>query len=148
MGFHFAFEALYRLRQSVEHQYELRLRAANQQVAKVRHSLDQLKEQAQRLRTESSQDLRSGTTAAEIRFTLHNIDLVAAHHRELEQLLQRVSTMRDQQETLFRQAHRERETLEILREQQLQRYERTQLRRQQQRLDELFLLRRSYLSRT
>jgi len=148
MGFHFPFEALYRLRQSVEHQQELRLRAANQQVAKVRHAIEQLTEQSHRLQMESSEYLASGTTAAEIRFALHSINVLALRHHELEQLLARASSMRDQQKNLFRQARLERETLEILREQQLQQYRRTQLRRQQQRLDDLFLLRRSYLKRT
>ncbi|HTS10137.1 MAG TPA: flagellar FliJ family protein [Candidatus Eisenbacteria bacterium] len=148
MGFHFAFEALYRLRQSVEHQQELRLRAANQQVAKVRHAIEQLTEQAAQLQVESSEHLASGTIAAEIRFMLHSINMLVLHQREAEQMLARASSMRDQQENVFRQARRERETLEILREQQLQRYQRTQLRRQQQRLDDLFLLRRSYWKRT
>lgn len=148
MGFHFAFEALLRLRQSLEHQQELRLRAANQQVAKVGRAIDQLDEEAKRLRAESSEHLTSGSTSAEIRYTLNSMDALRARRQELEQMAQRVSSIRDQQEALFRQARQERETLEILRKQQLQRYERNQVRRQQQRLDELFLLRRSFLKPT
>ena len=41
MAFHFPLQAVYQFRKSLEHQQELRLRAANQQVAKVHHLLEQ-----------------------------------------------------------------------------------------------------------
>ncbi len=147
MGFEFAFQALYRLRQSVEHQQELRLRAANHQVAKVRHAIDQVHEQLQRLQTVSTRHLDVGTTAAEIRFALSTMDFLAARDQDLQRILRHACSIRDQQENIFRQARRECETLEILRDQQLNTYKRLQMRREQRTLDDLFLLRRTCLKR-
>jgi len=147
MAFHFGFEALYRLRQSLEHQQELRLRTANQQVAKVRRAVEQLNEQLDQLRRCSSQNLASGMTAAEMHFILNGASCLVTRRQELEQLLARVCTLRDKQEKLFREARRERETLESLRDQQLRAYQQDQARRQQRSLDDLFLLRRSHLLR-
>ena len=41
MPFHFPLQAVLHYRQSVEHQQELRLRAANQQVVRVQHLIEQ-----------------------------------------------------------------------------------------------------------
>lgn len=147
MGFDFAFQTLYRLRQSVEHQQELRLRAANHQVAKVRHAIDQIHKQLQQLQNVSAHHLDAGMTSAEIRFALRAMDSLTARDHDLQRILSHASTIRDQQEKIFRQARRERETLEILREQQLKEFKRLQIRREQRTLDDLFLLRRTCLKR-
>ena len=141
MAFHFHFDTLYRLRQSLEHQQELRLRAANQQVAKVRHAIEQLHEQMRQLQVHSSEQFSVGTTVAEIRFTLNTVTAFATRYKDLQRLLLQASKVRDQQESIFRQARRQCETLEILRDQQLKEYQRAQNRRQQRILDELILMR-------
>ena len=55
--------------------------------------------------------------------------------------------LRDQQQKIFQLARRERETFESLRDHQLHEYERDARRREQRQLDDLFLLRQSYLKR-
>ena len=147
MPFHFSLDAVLHLRQSLEHQQELRLRAANQQVARVRHLIEQMDLHRQQLRSVESNQLNSGITAAELRFNLQGDGELLRHRRELEQQLVRLQQARDQQRELFQQARRARETLESVRDQQLRVYRKQAARREQANLDELFLLRREYLRR-
>ncbi len=145
MPFRFPLQALLHLRQSLEHQQELRLRAANQQVARVRYALEQLDSRVRQTQTLFSQYLAGGTTGAELSFLRTTEGLLHAQRQEVEHELSRCQHVRDQQERVFRQARRERETFESLRDEQLRDYEREQARRQQRQLDDLFLMRKIYL---
>ncbi len=145
MPFRFPLQALLHFRQSVEHQQELRLRAANQQVARVRHALEQLDGRIRHTQTLASQYLAAGTTGAELSFLRTREGFLHAQRQEVEHELVRCQHVRDQQERIFRQARRERETFESLRDEQLHNYEREQARREQRRLDDLFLMRKTYL---
>jgi flagellar export protein FliJ len=146
MPFRFPLQALLHLRQSLEHQQELRLRAANQQVARVRHALEQLDDRVRQTQTLCSQYLAGGTTGAELSFLQTTQGLLHSQRQELERELLRCQHVRDQQERIFRQARRERETFESLRDEQLRSYERDQARREQRHLDALFLMRKTYLA--
>lgn len=145
MPFRFPLQALLNVRHSIEHQQELRLRAANQLVARVRHALEQLDGRIAQTHTLSSQDLARGTTGAELFFLQTMEGSLQAQRKELEHELQRSQHARDQQERVFRQARRERETFETLRSRQLRDYLRDQSRREQRQLDDLFLMRKTYL---
>jgi flagellar biosynthesis chaperone FliJ len=74
-------------------------------------------------------------------------DLLRAQRQRIETELKRLQTLRDQQQRVFHQARRERETIESLRDRQLMEYKRNTSRREQRRADDLFLLRQSYLRR-
>jgi len=145
MAFRFALEAVFHFRQSMEHQQELRLRAANQQVARVRHLLEQLAQRIEQMRICQSQELQAGTTAAELRFVLLSEAVLHQRRLEIERELVHAQALRDQQQKIFRQARRERETFESLRNRQLREYERNRVREEQRQLDDLFLLRQAYL---
>jgi flagellar export protein FliJ len=144
MAFQFSLQAVYHFRKSVEHQFELRLRLANQQVSKARHLIEQVNDRVNALQAQTNVDMGAGLTGAEMQFTTYVISVLRAHRGELERELTRLKNLRDQQQRAFAQARRERETLESLREQHLHAYEREQARREQQLLDEMFLLQRSY----
>lgn len=147
MPFHFPLQTVFHFRQSLEHQQELRLRAANQQVARVRHVLDQIDERLRQVHLRQSQELSLGTTAAELRFALLNEVTLHQQHQEVERELLRWQNLRDQQQKILQLARRERETFESLRDHQLREYERNATRREQCQLDDLFLLRQAYLRR-
>jgi flagellar export protein FliJ len=147
MAFRFPLAAILHYRQSLEHQQELRVREANQHAARVRRAIDQLQQRVLENKSERLQYLTDGTTAAEIRFSLMREAALRQHHQELLRELMRVQKVRDQQQKLFQQARRERETYESLRDHQLHEYERKARRREQRELDDLFLLRQSYLRR-
>lgn len=148
MAFHFPLQAVLHYRESLEHQQELRLRAANQQVARVRRILEQHRARLQDLRASRGQELLAGTTAAELRFTTLRESALQHQRQELERELQRLQALRDEQQKLFVLARRQRETLAGLRDSQRHDYERTTARREQRQLDDAFLLRRSYLQRS
>jgi flagellar export protein FliJ len=121
MPFRFPLQVLLHYRQSLEHQQELRLRAANQQVARVRHALEQLDGRIRQTQTVCSQYLAGGTTGAELSFLQTTEGLLHAQRQGLEHELIRFEHARDQQERVFRQARRERETFESLRDEQFPR---------------------------
>ncbi|HXY78155.1 MAG TPA: flagellar export protein FliJ [Candidatus Acidoferrales bacterium] len=144
MAFRFPLEAVFHFRQSVEHQEELRLRAANQHLARARHLLEHVDQRIAEMRTRQSQQLTEGTTAAELRFALLCDAALHDERREIERQILRLEALRDKQQTIYRRARRERETFESLRNRQLAEYRRGQARREQRQLDDLFLLRQAY----
>jgi flagellar export protein FliJ len=148
MPFRFPLQAVLHFRQSLEHQQELRLRAANQQVARVRRVLDQHGARMQELRFRQARELAAGTTAAELRFTALCESSLEHQREELERELQRLQNLRDEQQRLFVETRRQRETLAGLRDRQRSEYERKTARREQRQLDDAFLLHRSYLERS
>lgn len=148
MPFHFPLQAVLHYRQSMEHQQEIRLRAANQQVARAQHLIDQMDLQRKELQSMEMKELSSGISAAELQFGLLREASMLRRRREFEQQLIRAQQLRDQQREIFQQARRGRETLESVREQQLQLYKKDAARREQRSLDDLFLMRREYLRRS
>jgi flagellar export protein FliJ len=148
MSFHFPLHAVLHFRESLERQQELRLRAANQQVARVRHLIEQLDAHRQEVHSRQSAKLSAGMTAVELQFELLCETELLRHRKELEQQLARLEQLREQQREAFQQARRARETLEAVRDQQLQLYKEEAARREQRGLDDLFLLRREYLRRS
>ena len=147
MAFHFPLQAVYHFRKSLEHQQELRLLAANQQVAKVHHLLEQTEAGIQELQVRHTRELGNGMTAAEMRFMFEASSVLAARRKDLERELTRLKNLRDQQQRVFQQARREREIFESLRDQQFRLYVRNQSRREQRQLDDSFLLRQFYMRR-
>ncbi|HEY6764333.1 MAG TPA: flagellar FliJ family protein [Candidatus Sulfotelmatobacter sp.] len=142
MPFLFPLQSILHLYQSLEHQQELRLRAANQQVARVRHLIEQLNLRKQQNKLQQSRELQVGTTGAELEFERSMESALLSHRGELESELVRMQQLRDEQQRLFRHARRRRETLDTLREQKLLEYEREASRREQRQADDSFLLRR------
>jgi flagellar export protein FliJ len=147
MAFRFGLQSVLHFRQSVEHQQELRLRLANQQVARVQHLVDQLNARRRELYAGQARDLGMGLTAAELQFELQCDTELLRHKRELETQLAKLQQLRGHQRVIFQQARRARQTLESVRDRQLQAYRQEAERREQRDLDDLFLLRREYLRR-
>jgi flagellar export protein FliJ len=147
MAFHFPLQAVFHFRQSVEHQQELRLRTANQQVVRVRHVLDQIDDRIRRTQVRASHELRVGTTSAEVRLALSSEASLRQQRLDTEHELARWQNLRDRQQIIFQQARLERETFESLRDHQLWEYQRDAARREQRQVDDLFLSRQAYLRR-
>jgi len=147
MPFRFPLQAVLHLRESVERQQQLELAAANQQVAGVSRLLEQVDRSIFDCQQESLRMLEFGTSAAALRFALELESGLRAKQTNLQQELARVTLLRDQQQQAFQRCRRERQTLETLRERQWLEYRRDQDRREQKRLDALFLSRQAYLER-
>jgi flagellar export protein FliJ len=145
MAFHFSLEAVLHLRQSLEHQQELRLRAANQQVAKAKHLIEQIDAHLKQARASQLHQLSAGTTSAELIFDFSCESALLERRHSMQRELQRLQSLRDEQQRLFQRARRARETFENLRDHQIREYEREAARREQRQLDELFLIRQVYI---
>lgn len=145
MAFQFPLQPVLHLRESLEHQQELRLRAANQQVARVRHRIEQLDAHSQEMQSRQMTELRLGMTGAELRFALFCEGEVLRQRGELQKELVRLQQVSNQERELYQQARRARQTLETLHDQQLLIYRKQAGQREQRRLDDQFLMRREYL---
>lgn len=97
MAFSFSLEAVLRLRQGMEHQQELRLRAVHQQVARVRHGIERIDHALGEAEQRSSSTLASGTTSAELLFALQSETVLLEHREKLGVELARLAKLRDQQ---------------------------------------------------
>lgn len=143
MSFHFSLEALLRLRQSQEHQQELRLESANRAVTTLRGRLQALDTQIAGLTSFGTNELQAGTTMSELHF-LHACREIALDTRKvLERELEKAEQLRAQCFRDYKNARMKRELLDSLREHQLKTQHQQESRRAQRELDDLFLLRRS-----
>lgn len=147
MAFRFPLQAVLHFRQSIEHQQELRLRAATQMVTRLGQLMEQMDAQRQELHSAQTRKLSAGMTAVELQFELLCQGELLRRRRELEQQLVRLEQVREQQREIFQQARRARETLEAVRDQQFRVHQKQARRREQRSLDDLFLLQRGYRQR-
>jgi flagellar export protein FliJ len=146
MAFHFRLQPLLRLRQSLEERERLRLTLILSAINQLRLQCERLDHDAANTAQDLCKQLATGMTAADVQ--LVGIGIVSSRHRK-ELLLQKIAAMTEQrnhQERAFRDAQRRRKVLERLRDLQLEAYKRDQGRREQQRLDDEFGLRRARLA--
>jgi len=146
MPFQYSLQAVLDLRRSVEQQQELRLRVANQLVARVHDLIARFDVRIAESHACQARELEVGTTSAELRFESLSVSALVQKRQDAERELGRLEKIRDEQQKIFQYARRQRETLDALRERQLHDYERSLARREQRSLDDLFLMRRSWRS--
>ncbi len=147
MLFHSSLDVVLRARRGLERQQELLLQEANGRVATVQHELDQIRTQIEADAQRKLLQLKSGITAAELHFDLLCCSALRVRCHAVETELSKAQALREVRAQSFRMARQQREVLETLRQQQLQIYRQQAARQDQRRLDDLFLLRRAYLSR-
>jgi flagellar export protein FliJ len=142
MSFHFSLAPLLRLRQSIERQRTLQLQEANLQVSRARETLAQLQRFLSDSARSNAKGLAAGCTAAELQFASVLRENLERFHHEFQSEIRRLDLLRQQAVTEYHRAYREREVLETLRARQHRLYQQDQLRRQQQELDDAYLLQR------
>ncbi|HYM01212.1 MAG TPA: hypothetical protein VEZ90_19790, partial [Blastocatellia bacterium] len=86
-------------------------------------------------------------SAAELQFDVLRLSLLMERRRELEKQLVDAETLRYARNQDFQQARRQREVMDTLRRHQIEIYRQQEVRQDQRRIDDLFLLRRAYLRR-
>ncbi|HEY1799363.1 MAG TPA: hypothetical protein VGG46_00395 [Terriglobales bacterium] len=146
MAFHFPLEAVLRYRRSIERQQELHVQQANQKLAATEQQLLALFHALEKMAYTQIEQLQSGTTAAEMQFSLLCRTAILRHRSELEAQKVREQTACRECVQALRQAHQLREAVENLRQQQLAVYQQGTRRAGQHQLDDLFLLRRNIAS--
>jgi len=147
MPFHFPLEVVLRLRQSTEHQQELLLIEANLQVTRLDQQIRGLDKQSASSSSRRAHQLETGLKGAELHFELACVSALRARRRELERQLAEAEEVREARAREFREARRQRETMETLHNQQHELHRQHQERQDQRRLDEMLLLRHTYLQR-
>lgn len=148
MAFQFSLDAVLRLRQSLEHQQELLLREANQQMSALQLRIDHLTVQLSQRALHESLLLASTVSGAELQFLRLCSSVLLAQRGGLEKRLAAAQAVRDSRMASFRQARQQREILATLRQAQFQVYLQNEARHNQRQLDDLLLLRRAYLRRS
>jgi flagellar export protein FliJ len=141
MVFQFSLETVYRLRKSLERQEEQRLSQVSHDVARARLRLKQLDFEFAETQRQWRAELATANLAPALHFGVvceasYSLARKAAF-TELNAAIER----RAEQLQRYRQARQKREILASLRAQYFEKYQLEFARRQQQQMDELYLLR-------
>jgi len=140
MAFQFKLGPLLRLRQSIERQQALHLREASLNVARAADALTRLNQYLAGSSEADLVNLRAGRTAVELHFATMSRENLQRLRHELEEELARLKEQRQKVAAEYHRAYREREALEILRDNHRQLYRQEELRRDQRILDESHLI--------
>jgi flagellar export protein FliJ len=142
MAFRFALAPLLRLRRSLEHQRALALQRASFSLARAQDELAALERFLSKAATADSASLSKGRSAAELQFADLLREQFLRLRQEMQAQIRELESIRQQAALTYRQALRDREALERLRERQREAYQTEQSRSEQQELDAAFLLQR------
>jgi flagellar export protein FliJ len=141
MAFRFALQSVLRLRASFERQEELRLFARAAAVVRLRTELEILEVEHLRRKRVFLRELKDGSSGAALQFSTV-CDAAYAHiQRNLRVQIEAAEKQRLLQLREYRVARQKREILEGLRERQQAAFDLNSDRREQQSVDEAFLLR-------
>jgi flagellar export protein FliJ len=144
MAFHYRLESLLRLRRSLERQEELRLHALVAVVARLRSELQQLDEGRLAQRRSAQQSLATGGAGSTLQFEVACDEAYLVTRKSLQEKLAEAEKKRTELLEIYIGARKQSEILAALRKRQEEAYTLEFLRREQQRVDEAFLI-RAYL---
>jgi flagellar export protein FliJ len=147
MAFQFSLETLLRVRRSIERQQELKLLCAVRQVVSTVQEIEMADRAIAAVWASEQQELETEMRAAQLHFDAAWRVVLYERRKGLEKVLAEREALRAQCQKEFQAAHREREAVEVLREEQRERYRGDEERREQAQMDDLFLIRREYLLR-
>jgi flagellar export protein FliJ len=143
MRFKFSLEGLLRVRESFEKKEEQRLAAAIGELARLNAMLETVRKQLASIADQLDTLLARGTTGADLHLLCFEGILLERRKEALvESVSSAVAEVRSQQARL-QEAKQKRKILDNLRQKQLTLFLLTEGRREQQKLDDGFLLRRS-----
>jgi flagellar export protein FliJ len=147
MAFHFSLRALLRLRESVEKAELLRLQTIAAQAVQMRIQIESLDGEILARRQELLDQAASGISGAELHLAALSEAVRQQRRTAMLTKLREIEQARKKQQLRYTHARQQREILSNLRERQLSVYLREQARREQQQVDELFLIRRAHRAR-
>lgn len=141
MGFQFALSTLLRFRESLEHRSWLELQSANQAVQRSQVALEQMECERREWLTGRLSAMRGGIRACDLEGWG---ELYYARKKsEIEHQLRQARRHAEEKLAEFREIRQKREILESLRLRAREAYEANRARREQARIDEIFLFRHS-----
>ena len=140
MAFRFSLQAVLRCRESFERRERQRLQMITREVVKAQQQRDQARVDRGNALADFQRKLHQGMNSAEMQFELASD---RAHLRRISALTDHAAKLEDlrrRQLEMFRRAQQQRKILENLRDRQLAAYQLVQSRREQQEMDNRFLL--------
>lgn len=148
MAFRFPLQALLRLRRTCEERERKRLALLNTQIGRLHQEDEILNRERVVAWAQISQSLKAGMSGAELQFEMASVAASACRQEELRKQIARLQQERIVQERLFREAQKHRKILDSLRERKLRDYLQVRGRQEQQQVDDLFMVRRDFESRS
>jgi flagellar export protein FliJ len=140
MRFHSHLETLLRLRRSAEHQQELLLLEVNQRIAALESVITEIQAAKKEIRNRPVHAIQDSIAGSELHFDESCIDALAKREVQLKAQLTAEQRNRELRQQTFYQARREREAVETLITHQREAYTKEETRRQQRRVDDVFLM--------
>ncbi len=141
MSFRFTLQPVLRLRKSYEQLERQRLEIVTHQLAQLQEEYAELRKEKAAAAEALAQRLAAGLTGIELQFELACDQAREKRQMALTKEMAAVSQQRQSRIVAFRRAHQKRQIVENLRNRQLEAYEQVEARREQQQLDDLFLIR-------
>ena len=141
MAFHFPLETLLRLRHSLERKERMTLEDLARRIATVKLAIAEIEQERRAALALQASGLTSGLAASEMHFAQACEASRESKHRRLRDHLVELEKLYRRQQSVYLEARQKREILENLRDRQEAEYRRDRDRREQQGVDDLFLMR-------
>jgi flagellar protein FliJ len=142
MSFYFPLAAVLRYRESIEQREYFALEKTQQEIARVEARVRQVEEDCSKATRDRAAELAQGIRAAHVQSAYEYQTALEQQRDALLIFLLELKVKWRQQLASYDVARRNRETLEKLREKQLDAYSREQAKREQAMMDDIFLSRR------
>jgi flagellar export protein FliJ len=146
MAFHFSLETVLRVRRGQERSARLKLEAIVSEQTATRAKLEQITETGIVLKRRFQVELKNILKGSELQFEATRESNLLLSRTRIRSRVSELEQQRLAQLRIFVDARRNREVLESVRLQKFDLYRVESLRREQQELDDLFLMRLQFLS--
>lgn len=146
MPFHFTLQAVLRCRKSFEQRERQRLQMITREVVKARQKREETRRDRANAQSQFNLKLRQGINAVEMQFELACDRARLRQIAGLNEQVAKLEDLRRRQLEAFRKAQQQRKILDNLRERQLAAYQLVENRRNQQQMDDRFLMSQSVRS--
>lgn len=143
MAFQFSLRALLRLRLTYEKREHMRLALLNAALGQLRNEYEETGQQKKLGFGQLESRLQAGMTGAELHLETASLQKSANRLRELISQMRTMELQVRKQTDAFLESQKKRKILDSLREREWRVYEQIEVRREQQRIDDLFNERRS-----
>jgi flagellar protein FliJ len=143
MPFQFPLATVLRYRESIEQREYFALEKIQQDIVRVELRIGQVENDCSAAAQNRISELAQGTRAATLQSAYEYQRALEQQIEALRTLLRELKTKWRQQLVSYELARRNRETLEKLREKQLEKYNRERAKREQAAIDDIFLSRRA-----
>jgi len=143
MAFQFPLQAILRLRRGLERMERLKLESLASEQARAKRELELIVAQSLESRRRFQERMLHETIGSELQFEDGRADREAAAQRALKNRIVELEQLRLKQVQVYTKTRQNREVLESLRDKKFEVYRQDLLRREQQGLDDLFLMRQN-----